>query len=547
MTKLVAVLALLTFAAAGQEAPRFIIDPAFSATTVSALETWRQVVYPVLMEVSDPYCKPEVIKINKSVYGGGSVGGSECGNTMSLTVTDDATSVTDTYWHLLMSHEFAHLHDFGTKGWPTNDGLFFEESRAEAVAHLTIQRLARKDARFQLATQVWAADQFRNLSWSIASGSISSMTASVRTALQAYAVGGGTLEQMAYKLWNGSLKPLDQVLNERQPQQRAQLISTLDELSAQRTLDGLPPSAIYLKSPANIVNSMWFAGGGPGQGKLGWEGRVFGIIPGNIVNWREEQVANSQMAPNLNVTLGFVIIYADRRSLPMSSITDLEMLDGTIHWELVDSSGRKVNRGTRQFRGGDWSTTGSYLAEPEGLYRLSACIVANDGGCDARFTDTAWFFKLNSMWTRGKTIVMLNGPEFNAFAPEPEILDDGGARNVTRYPGLLVFDGATRDIKLGAFGRTRTISPDLGGEFSRVAYLTERAQPFAWYVGNAATGKFGPVAPGSLAVVTGWGLTRGENRELTPPLRRPTRSSCGRNLRTSPVSRRLAVGWAAHR
>lgn len=538
MKKLVAILALLAFAATGQEAPRFIIDPAFSATAVSALETWRQVVYPVLMEVSDPYCKPEFVTIKKNTIVGGSIGGT-CDNPV-IGITDSAGSSTDTNWHLLMSHEFAHLHNVGMGVWPWDDGLFFEEARAEAVAHLTIQKLARKDARFKLATRVWEADQFRNLSWSIASGSIGSMTASVKTAFQTYAVGGGTLEQIANKLWNGSLKPLDQVLKERQPPKRAQLLSILDELSAQKTMDGLPPSAIYLKSPANIVNSMWFAGGGPGQGELGWQGRVFGIIQSTSINWRTQQVASSQVAPNLEILLFFKIIYANRRPLLTLSITDLEMLDGTIHWELVDSSGRKVKEETRQFYGGDWSFTDNYSAEPEGLYRLSACIVADDGGCDARFTDTAWLFKLNSFWTRGKTIVMLNGPEFNAFAPEPKILDDGGARNIARYPGLLVFDGASRDIKLNAFGRTRTISPDLGGEFSRVAYLTERAQPFAWYVGNAATGKFGPVAPGSLAIVTGWGFTRGESREFTPPLNSTACEAqvwmnAGGNLRPIPI------------
>jgi hypothetical protein len=361
-----------------------------------------------------------------------------------------------------------------------------------------------------------------------------------------YYSNGGPLEALAHRFWNGTLIPLDNLAVARRVIDREGFLAALDEATGFATVDGVPASAFYLRSPSAVAGQMWRAGPRPSDPALPWEGRQFGIIVDNAIVKNLTSINTRQ--PIADGAVSFAGFFPERYFDTKVNNATYKYSPWRMNYAVSDPSGNVVRSGILSGQTTISGTLHGFINEPATAYRIDACVALDDGTCDANFKDLGYTLhlpldtNLDSTWLKGQTIVILNGPRFDQWA-DPSIItikSDGGATAVHWYPGLLVLDGATRDIVLDVAGRTRTISPDTGGVYSRIAYLTDRPQPFLRYVGDPVDNLPTPIVVGGTAILNGWNLTRGETKDEATAVDSPCEpevwmnDSAG-NLRTIPV------------
>lgn len=512
------VLYLSSFLAAAQEAPRIIYPQDVSPAVVSAMENWRVYVWPRLLEVSGLMNQfaPKVVTLQKDAqspsYGADTVHA-------IVFYPTDPSNTWDGDWLKSITHEMVHLTQsayapFGFVSYDvTDDAGYAREAHADATAALTMQRVS-DDVPRMWTTLTFEGLFYRGFTLDAFTGNRSSAFGTISA--MGYYSNGGPLEALAHRFWNGSLIPLDNAAVTRHVTDRQGFLAAVDEASNYAKIDGVPASAFYLNSPSAVSGTMWKQGPRQSDPVLPWEGRHFGIIPDDVFSTLLTSINTRQ--PVANSTVSFAGFLHERTNDTTNFTATYQYAPWRMKYTVSEPSGNIIRSGNTSGQSTISATLDGFIDAPTSAYRIDACVALDDGTCDSHLTDVGYTLHLpldtnfSPMWLKGLTIVILNGPRFDQWADSSSVVikDDGGAKSVNWYPGLLVLSGASRDIVLEVAGATRTISPDTGGEFSRIAYLTNRPSPYAWYVGDSKTNLPASIAPGSLAVLNGWNLTRGE-------------------------------------
>jgi len=269
------------------------------------------------------------------------------------------------------------------------------------------------------------------------------------------------------------------------PHNKTEYLAIIDRVVGK--IDGVLPSTLFNRAPASF--------------KDGPDGTFFGIVP---------------IRSPVNELELIEVLFFTRQG---GKITNNN--PGTIRYSVTTISDNVLYSGTGVI------TPLSYLIVPgnnvtnnlpDDAYKLTACVLKNNGECDQDFTDTTYFPHYSKPWRGNKVRVIGNSGR------PLHVVDAGGATDMEVFPNLLVLSNAVSDITVSDGVTNRVITPT---PIPRTVFFVDRDQPYLKSVVNAATFKEGPVVPGSIATLFTWGATQGDPEiSQTNPL--PINSCNGR-------------------